>query len=142
MKLLLDTNIVVDIISKREGYRESLQILKYCELKQVLGFVSVITVNDVIYILRKHAPPATLRDAVQTLLVIVDVADVLRGDINRAFASDMTDYEDALQAECAKRISADYIVTRNLPDFKQSPVSAITPENMLKLLKKTGRSQS
>ena len=127
MKLMLDTNIIVDVLSQRKGYKESLQIVKYCELGRVDGFVSAITVTDVMYILRKHIDPRYVREAVQTLLLILDVTSVIKSDINHGFLSEMKDYEDAVLSSCAERIKADYIVTRNISDFKKSAVPAILP---------------
>jgi predicted nucleic acid-binding protein len=135
MRFLLDTNIVVDIISKRLGYEDSLQLFKYCELGQIEGFVSTTTVTDVMYILRKHIEPNDVRDAVQTLLLIVDVASVLKSDISSAFKSEMKDFEDAVQSSCAERIKADYIVTHNLKDFEKSTVAAISPSKALKVIR-------
>jgi len=134
MKVLLDTNIVVDILSKRKGYKESLQVFQYCELGKVTGYVSAITVTDVLYILRKHIAPEEVRNTVQALLLIVDVAGILKSDISAAFASKMKDFEDALQSSCAKRIKADYIVTRNIDHFKESDVPAILPLQVIKIL--------
>ena len=134
MRLLLDINIVVDILSKREGFTDSLAILRCCEAGLVEGYVSATTVTDVMYIMRKHIRPDTIRETVQLLLTIVDVAGVQKSDINAAFISGMTDYEDAVQASCAVRIKADYIVTRNVKDFEKSPVSAVQPDGLLKLL--------
>ena len=134
MKILLDTNIIIDVLTKRTGYEESLALIKYCELGKAEGFISATTVTDVVYIMRKHIPPAQVRDAVQTLLVIVDIAGVLKGDISSAFLSDMQDFEDAVQAACALRIGAEYIVTRNLKDFEKSPVPAISPGAVLDIL--------
>jgi PIN domain nuclease of toxin-antitoxin system len=91
MKVLLDTNVVVDILSKRGGYEDSLRILALCEMCRITGFVSAVTVTDVMYILRKHISPDTVRSAVQTLLIIVKVEDVLKSDISAAFSSDMKD---------------------------------------------------
>ena len=134
MRLLLDTNIVIDILSKREGYTDSLAVLKFCEAALVEGFVSATTITDVMYIMRKRIEPGTIREAVQTLITIVDVAGILKNDINAAFLSGMKDYEDAVQASCAARIKADYIVTRNVKDFEKSPVPALPPDEILKML--------
>ncbi|MDR1020808.1 MAG: PIN domain-containing protein [Synergistaceae bacterium] len=134
MKLLLDTNIVVDILSGRDGYADSLGVLKYCEVKRAEGFVSAITVTDVMYILRKLSVLGGVRDAILTLTSIVDVADVSKADINGAFSCGMSDFEDAVQAMCAKRIGTDYIVTRNVKDFAGSPVQAILPDGLLRFL--------
>jgi len=134
MRLLLDTNVIVDIVSERTGYQESLQLLKYCETWRAEGFVSAVTITDVMYILRKHISPDAVRNAVQTLLLVVDVVDVLKTDITAAFASGMKDFEDAVQASCAGRIKADYIVTRNISDFSNSIVPAISPADALKII--------
>jgi len=134
MKLLLDTNIVVDIISRRTGYEESLIVLRCCETKRAEGLVSATTILDVMYILRKHISLADVKDAVQTLIAIVDVVDVKKNDIIGAFDCGMADFEDAVQSLCAKRNRADYIITRNIGDFGKSPVPAILPGDVLKLL--------
>lgn len=134
MKLLLDTNIIVDILSKREGYEDSLRILQFCEVGRVEGYVSAVTVTDVMYILRKYIAPDNVRDTLSTLLSIVDVADVTRSDIKGAFSCGMKDFEDAVQALCAKRIGADYIVTRNLKDFEGAPARGISPKEIIELL--------
>ena len=134
MKIMLDTNIIVDVLSKRDGYEESLQLVKYCELGKVDGFVSAITVTDVMYILRKHIAPSLVRETVQTLLLIVDVANVLKSDMVSAFFSEMKDYEDSVQSLCAERMKADYIVTRNINDFAKSVTPAILPSRALSII--------
>ncbi|MDR1322762.1 MAG: PIN domain-containing protein [Gracilibacteraceae bacterium] len=134
MILLLDTNVVLDILTKRSGYEDSRAVLRHCETGCVEGFVSAVTVTDVMYILRKHIDQGTVRDSVQTLLSIVGVAGVLKGDIAAAFISGMKDFEDAVQASCAARTKADYIVTRNVKDFEHSPIPAVSPDDMLELL--------
>ena len=134
MRFLLDTNIVVDIITKREGYEESLCLLKNCEVKRAEGFVTATTVTDVMYILRKHIRPEDVREAVKTLLLIVDVAGVLKSDIKAALLSGIKDFEDAVQASCAGRIKSDFIVTRNAKDFTDSTVPAIQPDEAIRLV--------
>jgi len=134
MRFLLDTNIVVDIITKREGYEESLCLLKSCEVKRAEGFVTATTVTDVMYILRKHIRPEDVREAVKTLLLIVDVAGVLKSDIKAALLSGIKDFEDAVQASCAGRIKSDFIVTRNAKDFTDSTVPAIQPDEAIRLV--------
>ena len=135
MKLLLDTNIIIEIITKRDGYLESLQILRWCEAKIVDGFVTATTITDLMYILRKHIDPEKVRETVQKLLLVIDVAGVLKSDILAAFINGMRDYEDAVQASCAGRIKADYIVTRNAKDFIGSPIPAILPSEASTLIK-------
>ena len=134
MKALIDTNIVVDNFARRDEYGDSLDILNLCEKGGLEGMISTVTIMDVMYILRKHMDSAEARSATLMLMQILDVVPALKSDINAALASGFSDFEDAVQAVCAARVKADYIVTRNVRDFKNSPVPAILPGDMLKLL--------
>ena len=138
MRLLLDTNVIIDIISERDGYTPSLQLLRYCEAKFAEGFISVVSVMDIMYILRTYKPRETghptLREAMQIILTILSTAVIQKSDISSAFTGDMKDYEDAVQAHCAHRIGADYIVTHNLTDFIASPIPAVSPQRALEIL--------
>jgi predicted nucleic acid-binding protein len=136
MKVLLDTNIVVDILSKREGYETSLQILRLCETKMLEGYFTTVSVTNIMYILRKHAPPEVMRESLKTLLAILGLSGVTKSDVTRALSSAMSDFEDGVQAEVARRIKADIIVTRNIRDFTESPVPAMTPEDFIVKLKR------
>lgn len=134
MKILLDTNIVVDVLSRRDGFEESLNILRCCEVRRAQGIVTTATIMDVMYILRKHMDAAKMKEAVRTILAIADIAEIREADIHAALDGDMTDFEDAVQAACAKRCRAEYIVTRNKRDFAKSPVPALLPGEALPLL--------
>ena len=131
---MLDTNVIIDNLARRDEFAESLHILNFCEDGLIEGFVSTITIMDVMYVLRKHLNIAEIRDAMWRLIQIVDVVPALKSDINTAFASDFSDFEDAVQASCAARLKLDYIVTRNQKDFQKSSVPAILPKEILKLL--------
>ena len=134
MKILLDTNIIVDNLARRDEYGESLQILNLCENGFVGGVVTTATVMDVMYIMRKHLRLHEVRDSIQMLLQIVDVVPVLKSDISAALLGGFSDFEDAVQASCAMRVKADYIVTRNAKDFEKSPVPAVPPDDLLNML--------
>lgn len=134
MKVLLDTNIIIDNLSRRDEYAESLQILNLCENGFLEGVITTVTVMDVMYIMRKHLGSAEVRNAVQILLQIVDVVPVLKSDINTAFIGDFSDFEDAVQASSAARVKVDYIITRNVNDFRKSSVLAISPNDILEIL--------
>jgi predicted nucleic acid-binding protein len=134
VKVLIDTNIIIDVLAKRDPFHEmSAQILRLSETGKIKALISANSVTDIVYILRKYIlDKSILTLTVQNLLSIIEVADTLKTDILRAFGLDFTDYEDALQARCAKRIKANYIITRNPSDFANSPVPALSPETFLK----------
>lgn len=134
MKALIDTNIIIDVLAKREPFlAASAQILRLSETGKIRAFITASSVTDIVYILRRYiADKSILARTMQNLLSIVDVVDTLKSDIQKAFELDFNDYEDALQARCAKRIKADYIITRNPTDFAGSPVPSLTPEAFLR----------
>jgi predicted nucleic acid-binding protein len=131
MKLLLDTNIIVDILSKRDGYLDSLYIFQYCEARKAEAYITTTTITDVIYILRKYLTKNDLREAVQNIISIVEIISVLKSDIISACTSNIEDFEDAVQVACAKRIDIDYIITRNTKDFQKSSKPVLSPADLL-----------
>ena len=63
-------------------------------------------------------------------MMSVTLADVMAKDVTDSFDLAIVDFEDALLAQCAKRLKTDYIVTRNINDFMGSPVPPITPDDL------------
>lgn len=133
MKVMVDTNVLLDVLAKREPFHKAAaEILRLSEAGELSAYITASTVTDIFYILGRYiSDKEALRETIQRVLIVVDVADVLKSDILKAFELDISDYEDALLARCAKRIKADYIITRNTRDFKNSPVTPITPDDFL-----------
>jgi predicted nucleic acid-binding protein len=134
MKIMLDTNIILDVLLKRDPfYKDGAEIFRMAERGEISAFVTASSITDIFYIARKRIGGESAKDAIKKLLEIVDVVSVIKYDIKKALDLAFSDYEDALQAQCAKKIRANYIVTRNEKDFKISPVKTISPEKFLKL---------
>jgi predicted nucleic acid-binding protein len=131
MRLFFDTNIIIDLISKRDGYEASYELAVLCQTLDIPVFVSAISVTDAIYILRKQGDRFAVRNALKTLVDLFEVVGVAGNNIEEAFAGAMPDFEDAVQSSCAKSVKADFIVTRNTSDFAHSPVPAITPSECI-----------
>lgn len=134
MRILLDTNILIDYISLRPPFSEDAKaILKLCMEKQIDGCIAAHSVMNAFYILRKDLTSDERRDALSDLCDLLTVVGIDKAKIITALENDkFTDVEDCLQSECAKAFSADYIVTRNVGDFRNSAVPAILPDEFLK----------
>lgn len=80
MKILIDTNVILDVLMKRTPFFESsAQILRLCENDEIKGYITANTVTDIYYILRKHIDDrAILKDTLIKLLTIIEVADITR----------------------------------------------------------------
>lgn len=132
MKVLIDTNVVLDVLCKREGfYEDAAKIMKYCEVNKITGVISALTVPNIVYIMRKELDAQKTRDVIEKLQLVFTVADLKADDIKKALSMNFKDFEDALQSACASRIKADYIITRNIRGFVNSKVMAIKPAELL-----------
>jgi predicted nucleic acid-binding protein len=132
MKVLIDTNVVLDVLQKREPhYAISAAFLKLCG-PRVRGYISANQTTDIFYVLTRHGHDSAKAKAIlKKLTDNMKVLDVTSADVDNALASDMPDYEDALLSMQAFRQKAEYIVTRNEKDYKLSRVPAISPQAFL-----------
>ena len=132
MKLLIDADILLDVLQKREPhYRDSALIWKLCETEQAEGYVSALSFADLVYVMRKELDGEKVLDVQQKLALIFRFADLTAADLTRAVEMQWDDFGDAVQAAAAEHIHADHIITRNVRDFKQSRIVAFTPTEFL-----------
>ena len=132
MKLLIDANILLDVLQKREPhYKYSSIIWKLCEAGKAQGFVSVLTFMNLAYILRKELTPEKITDTYKALSLIFTFEDLTQNDVTNAIEMGLKDFEDAVQIQTAQRVGADFIITRNVKDIMKSPVPAYTPVELI-----------
>ncbi|MGN1417406.1 MAG: type II toxin-antitoxin system VapC family toxin [Oscillospiraceae bacterium] len=132
MKVLIDTNVILDVLCGRAEFLEaSSKVWKYCEVDKLTGVISALSVPNIVYILRKELDPDKTKEIIDRLLLIFDVVELTAEDLRKAAEMKTADYEDAVQMCCAERINADFIVTRNIRDFVSSPVPAVKPSELL-----------
>jgi len=132
MKILIDTNVIIDYLADRTPFADlSEQVLTLCESGKITGLLTANAITDIYYVVRKVAGREKTLEAIRTLCSILDITDVGKADILNAMELEMSDFEDALTAQCAKRVKAEYIVTRNNSDYANSPVPALEPAALL-----------
>ena len=132
MKILIDTNVILDVLCNRKDFAEdSLRVFKYCETNQITGCISALSIPNIVYIMRKELDSEKIKEILTVLTSIFTVVDLRVTDLIKAADLDFSDYEDALQSVCASRTKVNYIVTRNIKDFKSSSVPAIKPSELL-----------
>jgi predicted nucleic acid-binding protein len=133
MHVLIDTNVILDVLEKREPfYRASNDVLSLCASKKIHGFIAFHSVSNIFYILRKRYSAEERRHLLLGILKFLQVANVNHENVQHALErDDFSDFEDCLQDECAAQNHAEYIITRNTNDFSTSNIPAITPSDML-----------
>ncbi|MDO4422657.1 MAG: PIN domain-containing protein [Eubacteriales bacterium] len=136
MKVLIDTNIMIDALTNRDGRSGfSATVIDLCAKQVIDGYVALHSISNMYYILRKQYSDAERRTILKRYNEILKVAEVGNDVVDRAINNTaISDYEDALQYACAETVGADYIVTRNIKDYGKAEIRAISPEELLKLL--------
>ena len=135
MKVLVDTNIILDVLCNRLEFVEaSSKVWKLCELDIIDGFISALSVTNIVYILRKELTPQKTQEMINIITLIFKIVDLKAVDLKNASGMYSSDFEDAVQISQANRIGADYIIARNIRDFKESKVSAVKPVDFLKII--------
>lgn len=135
MKILVDTNIIIDTLTSREPFREAAEQIFLLAANQIEDmYITASSATDIYYLVRKYLHDTDqARNTMSKLYELFYILDVTSGDCREALASRVKDYEDAVIAGCAKRNHMDYIVTRNSRDYEHSKVKALLPDELLKL---------
>ena len=136
MVIIFDTCIVMDYLFQREPFtKDAKKILEISGQHRIDGVISAKTALDIHYLTKNHLHnEAKTREVMNALLKLVGIVSNDSSDVHEALSSQINDFEDAVLERTASRIGAEYIVTRNIKDFKSSKVPAILPEDFLKLL--------
>ncbi len=135
MKILIDTNIILDIVLERQPFVEqATQLFTAAQQANVILFVTATTITDLYYITRKAKGRAIALNFIADLLQFMDVAGVDKAVIMQALHSDIADFEDAIQESAAKSQAINVLVTRNETDFKNSALEIHSPESLLQSL--------
>ena len=136
MVILIDTNVLLDVLQNRKPFlQESGEVIRLCGERTVKGYMALHSVSNIFFVMRKNCSGEQRRLLLKGLLKVVRVGGMEHESVVEALErEEFSDFEDCLQDECAKGIGADYIITRNIKDFEQSKVPAITPEQFLEIM--------
>lgn len=140
VKVLFDTNVILDIWKKDDFFLNSFAAYDVCMLRRWDTCIAATCVPDLEYLLvaRGILSRRQVREAMSNLFEMFDVVDVSKCDCLLAHASDMPDLEDGIIAFAAQRNKVDAIVTRNERDYELSPVPALTPKGFVRAYKPAG----
>ena len=142
MKVLLDTNIIVDVLQQREPWCEAgKKIFLTVATGEIQGCITVKQLADIHFFSRKQFKgedhvDQKARDIVAKLCALFELVDTLGTDCVNAIAVPNNDYEDAILMTSAVRAGMDCIVTRNAGDFGGATLPVLSPETLLESLEK------
>jgi len=129
MKVLVDTNVVLDVLLKRSPfYQDSFKIFQLADQERINGCLSASSITDIFYLLRKdrHNPAEVyqIMDELTALFLVVPVSETT---ISGALALRWKDFEDAVQYVTARENGVTHIITRDKADYETCDIPCVSP---------------
>ena len=142
MRVLIDTNMVLDFLLQREPFFQDAELLfQSINAGQVIGYITATTLTDIFYISRKHTRSIEqARQAVSETLTAIVICPVDRAVLESAFNSGLVDFENAVQIFGAVAQGLDAILTRDNKGFLSSPIPVLSIQELLQQLGTQNRS--
>jgi len=135
MKILIDTNVVLDVLINNSAFfTHSKKIFDFAEQKQITGFISASAITDIFYIAQRKLGKKAVKEAIKRVLKIFSPATVTDNHIYQALDLEWDDFEDSVQYVVGEGLATEYIVTRNTQDFSFGSIPALTPEQFIKII--------
>jgi len=135
-RILVDTNIVLDLLAKREEFIvEAQQLFTLSDKNEIELYVSSLTFANTYYILSQKMKLNDARKILRKFKVLVEVLPMDDKIIDLSLESDFKDFEDAIQYHTAIENEINIIITRNLKDFKTSRIPVLTAKNYIETRK-------
>ena len=138
MKVLIDTNVILNYLTGREDkyLEESIQVMSMCSQNKIKGYVAFHSLSIIWYTsVRMKMPEEVRREWLNSVCNILTTSSANHDLVVEAVHNtDFRDFEDNLQECCAVNAGADYIVTVNVKDYENSRVKAVTPEQLVKIM--------
>ncbi len=138
MNILIDTNILLDVLTRREPhYQSGAETWTLIKEGLVQGYISAISVNNLYYIIKKLAKQSMAEAFVDEVLADFEVVPLTKDILRQARTKKGKDYEDLIQYFSAIHSGCEYVITRNKKDFPPIGIKLATPREFLKSFQKT-----
>jgi len=134
MKVMLDLNIMLDVLQARYPYyHASALVISKVLNKEIVGLLPSHALTAIHYITSKYSGKQKADEAADWILTYFEIAPADKAAFLRARRLEINDFEDGVVASLAEVTACDFIVTRNISDFRKSPVKALIPEEFLNI---------
>lgn len=138
MKVLIDTNVIVDALTSREPWKDSAEKIFLMAANRVMEtYITASSATDIYYLIRKYLHSTDqAKQVLRKLYSFMGILTVTENDCVDALASSVSDYEDAVIERIAVKAEMDYIITRNVKDYQDGMAKAVLPDDYIALCQK------
>ncbi|MEA5418219.1 PIN domain-containing protein [Spirulina sp. CCNP1310] len=131
MRVLIDTNVVLDFLQEREPFvANATKLFERIDVGDIEGFIAATTMTNIYYIVRRAAGRAVAQDAITQVLSDLNICTVDLDVLEQALALNFEDFEDAVQYTCAIAYGLSAIVTRDASGFINAEIPVVLPEDI------------
>ncbi len=131
-RIFLDTNIILDLLAKREPYYESIaKVATLADQKKLTLVASPLSFTTIFYVLNKLESTHVVLSKLRKFKIICETGEVNEETVEKGLNSDFKDFEDAIQFFCALHSNCALILSRNAKDFKKATIPIMTAEEYL-----------
>ena len=134
MKVLIDTNVVLDILLHRRDYPNAEVIYSLAEENKIACYISASAITDIFFLAKGTLGKKPTKEALKDMLQVFKPAAITDSHIYQALDLEWDDFEDSVQYIVGESFSANYIVTRNTNDYTSGSIPAVTPVDFLKAI--------
>jgi len=128
MRVLIDTNVVLDFLQEREPFVENAaRLFERIDAGEIEGFIAATTITNIYYIVRRVAGRVVAQDAIAQVLSDLNICAVDLEILEQALVLNFEDFEDAVQYACAAVHNVDAIVTRDASGFVNAEIPVVLP---------------
>ncbi len=134
MKLLIDTNVILDMVLKRSGCDISMELFRKVKETGASAYITASSVTDIFYIIRKETHDTSRTYVImENIFRLVAVLSVTEKDIQDAVGQKWKDFEDCVQYMSGKNNRMDYIITVNRKDYADALLPVMTPTEWMEM---------
>ena len=140
MRVIIDTNVVIDALTSRKPWNESAEKIFIIAANCIVDmYITASTATDIYYLVRKYLHSTEqAKKVMESLYSLMGILPVTGDECVDALTSSVSDYEDAVVERTAVKAGMEYIITRNVKDYQQGMVRAILPDDFISLIKENG----
>lgn len=136
-RIFIDTNVMLDLLGEREPYYNDIaKIASLADIGEIAMIASSLSYANVFYLLSKNEGAEKVKEKLRKFKIISEIAQLDDLIIEKGLNSNFTDFEDALQYNCALQSECDILITRNQKDFKNSSIPVMSAKEFIKSIGK------
>lgn len=136
MKVLIDTNVIIDTLTSREPWNKSAETIFIMAANHMMDmYITASSATDIYYLVRKYLHSADqAKQVMEKLYSLIGILTVSGVECIDALASSVSDYEDAVVERVSVKADMDYMITGNVKDYQHGMIKAISPDDFIALI--------